>query len=178
MRFQKMLVPAAAALAAGAIAAGCGGDDDGDGRSAGGVYGGGQKTGEKGSQATAPAPGGNGAVAVADNPDLGRILVDSRGMTLYLFKKDKGGKSACSGACASVWPPLLSTGKPSARQGAQAGQLGTTKRRDGGNQVTYAGYPLYTYVGDKGPGDVNGNDFEQFGAEWYALTPAGTPPED
>src|SRR4051794_40496503 len=73
---------------------------------------------------------------------LGTILVDPHGMTLYLFMKDKKGKSACAGACAQDWPPLLVKGKPSAGKGAQAKLLGTTHRRSG-LQVTYNGHPVY-----------------------------------
>ena len=154
------------------VATGCGDDNGSDGDSGGGVYGGGSATSEEPSGAT-----GGGVVSVDDNSKLGQILVDGDGNTLYLFEKDKGGKSACYGACASVWPPYTGE-KPKAEGGAQSGQLGTTERSDGGTQVTYAGFPLYLYVGDKAPGDVNGNDFEQFGAEWYALTPSGEKPED
>ena len=154
------------------VATGCGDDNGSDGGSGGGVYGGGSATSEEPSGAT-----GSGVVSVDDSSKLGQILVDGDGNTLYLFEKDKGGKSACYGACASVWPPYAG-GKPKAEGGAQSGQLGTTERSDGGTQVTYAGFPLYLYVGDKAPGDVNGNDFEQFGAEWYAVTPEGETPED
>ena len=106
-------------------------------------------------------------------PKLGKVIVDAKGFTLYDFHKDKGGKSACYGACAKVWPPLLSEGQPQAGEGAMASKLGTTKRKDGTLQVTYAGWPLYTYEADKKPGDANGNDIDSFGAEWYALQPSG-----
>jgi predicted lipoprotein with Yx(FWY)xxD motif len=174
-RFRSSLTLACGTIALLAfviVAAGCGGDDNNGSNSSGGAYGGG------GSTTTTAAGSGGGAViiSVADNPKLGEILVDSKGNTLYYFLKDKNGKSACYGACASVWPPV--TGAAKGENGAQASKLGTTKRSDGGEQVTYNGFPLYTYVGDKKPGDTNGNDFEQFGAEWYALTPAGTKPAD
>lgn len=79
---------------------------------------------------------------------LGRILVDSRGHTLYLFEKDKGGKSTCAGNCAANWPPLIASGKPRAGTGAKASLLGTTKRADRRMQVTYDKHPLYTFVKD------------------------------
>ena len=104
-------------------------------------------------------------VSVASNPKLGKVLVDSKGFTLYDFHKDKGTTSACYGACAKVWPPLPDAAerrRPSG--GAQASKLGTTKRKDGTTQVTYAGHPLYTYVGDKKPGEANGNDLESSAA--------------
>jgi len=102
-----------------------------------------------------------------------RILVDSQGRTLYLFEADKGGKSNCDGPCATAWPPLLSTGAPQAAMGASAGLIGTTTRGDGTTQVTYAGHPLYYFVGDKAPGDTTGQDIDQFGAKWYVLAKDG-----
>jgi predicted lipoprotein with Yx(FWY)xxD motif len=72
---------------------------------------------------------------------------------------------------------VLSTGKPTAEKGAKAAKLGTTKRKDGMTQATYAGFPLYGYVKDTKPGDALGNNLDQFGAEWYALTPAGSKPK-
>jgi predicted lipoprotein with Yx(FWY)xxD motif len=130
--------------------------------------------------ASTPSAGGaSGAVAIstAKNPKLGNILVGADGKTLYYFEKDKGGKSSCYSACATVWPPVITTGKPTAGKGAIASKLGTTKRKDGTMQATYAGFPLYDYVKDAKPGDTLGNNLEQFGAEWYALTPAGTKPK-
>jgi predicted lipoprotein with Yx(FWY)xxD motif len=105
---------------------------------------------------------------------LGRILVDSRGRTLYLFEKDKNGKSACSGSCATAWPPVLTSGKPSATAGVKASLLGTTRRADGRLQVTYNGHPLYTFVKDTKKGQANGENVDAFGAEWYAVSAAGT----
>ena len=101
---------------------------------------------------------------------LGKILVDAKGRTLYLFEKDKHGKSACSGACAANWPPLLTTGKPKAGTGARASKLGTTKRSDGKTQVTYGGHPVYRFILDKNkPGSTKGEGVDAFGAEWYVL---------
>jgi predicted lipoprotein with Yx(FWY)xxD motif len=104
---------------------------------------------------------------------LGKILVDSKGRTLYLFEKDKGPTSTCSGACASTWPPFTTNGQPKAGSGVTASMLGTTKRSDGTTEVTYNGHPLYYYAGDSNPGDTNGQNLDQFGAEWYVLSPAG-----
>ena len=172
------------ALLAAAVA-GCGG---GESTGGGGVYGsgGGESTSEAssggrygGAKTTASTGTGEaGVVKAAKVGDLGTIIVDSEGLTLYDFHKDKGGASSCYGACAAAWPPLLTEGQPKAEAGAMASQLGTTKRKDGTVQVTYNGWPLYTYVGDKGPGEANGNDFSQFGAQWYALTPNGEEPGD
>jgi predicted lipoprotein with Yx(FWY)xxD motif len=104
---------------------------------------------------------------------LGRIIVNGRGHTLYLFEKDKRGRSACNGACAGYWPPLLTHGKPLASGGAKQALLGTIKRADGSRQVTYKGHPLYTYVLDTKRGQTNGEGSVLFGAGWDALSPAG-----
>jgi predicted lipoprotein with Yx(FWY)xxD motif len=105
---------------------------------------------------------------------LGKILVDGRSRTLYLFEKDKHGKSACSGDCAKNWPPLLTKGKPKAVSGVKSSLLGTTKRSDGTTQVTYNKHPLYTFVVDKNkPGSTKGEGVDAFGAEWYAVSPEG-----
>jgi predicted lipoprotein with Yx(FWY)xxD motif len=103
---------------------------------------------------------------------LGRVLVDAQGRTLYLFMKDKNDKSACAGACATGWPPLLTNGKPKAGAGAASKLLGTTVRRSG-RQVTYDGHPLYTYAGDSKAGQTNGEGSNAFGAAWYVLAPNG-----
>src|SRR3954463_3605473 len=105
---------------------------------------------------------------------LGRILVDAHGHTLYLFEKDKNGKSACSGACAAAWPPLIATAKPRAASGARASLLGTTKRADGRTQVTYNRHPLYTFVKDTKKGQTHGEGLTAFGGQWNAVSPAGT----
>jgi predicted lipoprotein with Yx(FWY)xxD motif len=105
---------------------------------------------------------------------LGTILVDAKGHTLYLFEKDKRGKSACSGACATNWPPLLTSGKPKAAGSARASQLATTRRSDGTTQVTYNGHPLYAFILDKGKvGSTKGEDVTAFGAAWYVVGPNG-----
>jgi predicted lipoprotein with Yx(FWY)xxD motif len=101
---------------------------------------------------------------------LGKIVVDGKSHTLYLFEKDKNGKSKCSGACATNWPPLLTKGKPKASGGVKASKLGTTKRSDGTSQVTYGGHPLYTFVVDQGkPGSTKGEGVKAFDAEWYVV---------
>jgi predicted lipoprotein with Yx(FWY)xxD motif len=105
---------------------------------------------------------------------LGPILVNSRGHTLYLFAKDRNGRSACTGSCAKFWPPLLSQSKPSAGAGVKASLLGTTKRSNGSLQVTYNKHPLYTYALDKQAGQTNGEGSSAFGARWYAVSARGT----
>jgi predicted lipoprotein with Yx(FWY)xxD motif len=168
---------AALALAAMLAIAGCGGsDDNGNGSaSSGGAYGSG---GGESSKPTDSSGGSAAVVSAATVGKLGRVIVDSKGLTLYDFHKDKGTKSACYRACASVWPPLTTSGAPKAGEGATTSKLGTTKRSDGTVQVTYAGHPLYTYTADTKPGDANGNDIDSFGAEWYALQPNGEEPKD
>jgi predicted lipoprotein with Yx(FWY)xxD motif len=118
---------------------------------------GGAGTNATGSAGPPKTPDGRSAtLGVANNGDLGKILDDSGGRTLYLFAKDTGTKSACTGACASAWPPLRASGKPIVGAGASASIVGTTPRSDGQRQVTYKGHPLYTYSGDRNPGDTNG----------------------
>lgn len=166
-------LPAIAVLALiSLLAIGCGGSDSGS-SSGGGPYGGSETT-ETTKSAASESSGGAAAVITASTAgDLGKVIVDSKGMTLYDFHKDKGGKSACYGACAKGWPPLLTEGKPQAGEGAMASKLGMVERTDGTVQVTYAGHPLYTFVEDKKPGEANGNDVSAFGAQWYALLPSG-----
>jgi predicted lipoprotein with Yx(FWY)xxD motif len=114
-----------------------------------------------------------GPVVSTASSSLGRILVDSRGHTLYLFGKDKNGKSACAGQCAANWPPLISSAKPRAGAGARASLLGTTKRADGRMQVTYNHHPVYTFVKDTKKGQTSGEGLNFFGGLWYAVSPAG-----
>jgi predicted lipoprotein with Yx(FWY)xxD motif len=118
--------------------------------------------------------GGMATIAMTKNPQLGPILTDSMGNTVYVFAKDSKGMSNCNGACASVWPPVTTTGKPTAGSGVLASKLGTTKRSDGSTQVTYGGRPLYTYTADSSPGDVTGNGVNTYGGLWYAVQPNGS----
>ncbi len=111
-------------------------------------------------------------VSIAKSP-LGRILVDSKGITLYDFVKDKGTTSACYGACAALWPPLTTKGKPLAGPGVRKSLLGTTKRKDGTLEVTYGGHPLYYFVTDRKPGQTTGQGVNQFGGPWWVLSAAG-----
>jgi len=125
-----------------------------------------------GAQSPTGANGKAATVGVAST-NLGDILVNSAGRTLYLFQKDSGTQSACTGACAAAWPPLLDKGKATVGSGADASKLGTTTRSDGTVQVTYQGHPLYLYAGDQKAGDTNGQGSTGFGAPWYALSPSG-----
>jgi predicted lipoprotein with Yx(FWY)xxD motif len=111
----------------------------------------------------------------AKSSELGPVLVNSEGLTVYAFAKDRGTMSSCSGPCAEAWPPVTTAGAPIRGEGAMASRLGTTKRKDGTSQVTYAGHPIYTFVEDSKPGETNGNGVFAFGAEWHALDGTGSP---
>jgi len=115
----------------------------------------------------------SGTVVKVGPSGLGRILVDSHGKTLYLWAHDKGRKSTCYGDCAQYWPPLVAHGKPVARRGARTNLIGTTRRRDGRMQVTYAGHPLYYFLQDTRPGQTSGEGLTGFGGRWDPLSAAG-----
>jgi len=123
--------------------------------------------------ASPAAPASMTVIAVADNPKLGKILVDGSGKTVYLFEADKGTASTCYGDCATYWPPVLTTGAPDAGAGVNASLLGTTSRKDGAKQVTYAGHPLYYVITDHQAGDTTGQGVNNFGAPWDAVGPSG-----
>jgi len=122
------------------------------------------------SESPAGAPGTT--VDVAKSP-FGRILVDSKGRTLYDFPPDMQGASTCYDACAALWPPVTTIGKPHAGAGVSGSLLGTTKRSDGKVEVTYNVHPLYYYVADTKRGQTTGQGLNQFGAPWWVLTPGG-----
>jgi predicted lipoprotein with Yx(FWY)xxD motif len=111
-------------------------------------------------------------VAVAPTPPLGKVLVDVRGETLYMFTKDKNGKSSCTAECLKFWVPLHTFGAPTAGTGVKANLLGTTNSGPGVSQVTYNKHPLYFFQGDQAPGDVKGQGFQ---GQWYAVDASGNP---
>jgi predicted lipoprotein with Yx(FWY)xxD motif len=154
-----------APLALTLIAAGCGAAASGYGTTA-------APYGSAGTQTT-PAAATPAAEVGTRASGLGRILVDARGRTLYLFARDMGVSSTCDGACAAAWPPLITMGRPQAGPGALPGELGTTRRADGTLEVTYNRHPLYLYAGDAATGDVTRQGLDQFGAKWYVLSPTG-----
>jgi predicted lipoprotein with Yx(FWY)xxD motif len=125
------------------------------------------------STGSASPAGSMATISVADNPKLGKILVDGSGKTLYLFEADKSTASTCYGDCASYWPPVLTAGAPHAGTGVNTSLLGTTQRKDGTKQVTYAGHPLYFVVTDHKAGDTTGQGVNNFGALWWVLSPSG-----
>jgi predicted lipoprotein with Yx(FWY)xxD motif len=126
--------------------------------------------------ASSPPPktaSGQAATVGISNTGIGQVLVNSQGHTLYLFKADQGTKSACTGACAGAWPPLLVNGKPTLGQGVNASLVGTAARPEGTTQLTYNGHPLYLFAQDQKAGETNGQGVSAFGAAWFALSSAG-----
>ena len=184
----------AAAVLGALVIAGCGSSNDettsesasggsaenasAEGGAYGGAYGGAGESSSTTAGETSSEGGGTTFVSTRKAGDLGQVIVNSEGMTLYDFHKDKGTKSSCYGACEGFWPPLTTSGEPMVKGGAQASMLGTTERKDGTMQVTYNGHPLYTFVKDEKSGEANGNDYKAFGAQWYALMPNGEEPAD
>lgn len=173
------LLPALAAVAV----AGCGSSSSSS--SAGNAS---QSSSSAGSTAAASSASGGGGYGAASTSSaaahpvralittkhdkLGTILAfGPKHLTVYLFERDHGKTSSCTGACAVNWPPVLGT--PSATGATRASQLGTIRRADGRTQVTYAGHPLYLFIKDKDSGDAYGEAVRAFGAEWYVLAPSG-----
>jgi len=170
MKFLRFTLIAAAALAFGIAVAACGGSSSssaapasGTNASAGGGAGGYGYGGGGGSSSASAV-----TLKTASSP-LGSILVDQDGKTLYLFEADS--KNKCSGGCLNLWPPIMANGKATAGSGVSAGMIGAAT---GSSQVTYAGHPLYWFSGDTKAGDTNGEGLDDFGGEWYAISPAGT----
>src|SRR5262245_41623145 len=105
--------------------------------------------------------------------DYGRILANGRGRALYLFTSDTGPTSTCYEACATAWPPYIVKSRPRAAGDAKPGLIGTTRRSDGRLQATYAGHPVYSYVGDNAPGEVLWQAVFEYGGYWYVLKANG-----
>ena len=154
---MKRLTPVLVGLVA-LLIAGCGSSDykssssspSGTPAAAANAYGGGAAT-----ASSTPSPGGE-AVVTTKTSKLGTVLAGAKGKTLYLFEADKGNASACSGACATAWPPLTTSGSATSAKSAVAGDLGTIKRSDGTKQVTYKGHPLYYFARTKTPATPTG----------------------
>jgi predicted lipoprotein with Yx(FWY)xxD motif len=151
---RRNLIKSSAAIAAAAtVLAGCGGNS---------------------TPASSQAPAKPDAtLGVANNSNLGNLLVDSEGDTVYLFEKDTSTKSTCTGACAKSWPPVPASSKPTVADGLSASKVGTTRRSNGKLQLTYAGHPLYTFQGDSQPGDASGQGVNAFGAQWFVVSSSG-----
>ncbi len=166
IHMHSKLVLTSASAAVALLAAGCGGS-----------------TPSTSSASPSPSSAATGTtIAVATNATMGQILVDGRGMTVYLFVADTTTAATCNNqldfqsngqTCAQVWPPVLTTGAPRAGAGAEASILGTTMRSDGKIQVTYAGHPLYYFVADYAPGLATGQGINGFGALWWVVTSSG-----
>lgn len=105
---------------------------------------------------------------------FGDVLFDGKGRAIYLFTKERGSTSRCYGDCAVAWPPVLTRGAPTAGAGVTGSKLGTTKRKGGKRQVTYAGKPLYYYITDRRPGQITCHDVFEFGGTWYVVKPDGS----
>jgi predicted lipoprotein with Yx(FWY)xxD motif len=125
-----------------------------------------------GASARADRAAARATVAVAKST-YGQILFDGRGFALYAFTRDPRGRSACSGACAKAWPPYIVRGRLVAGGGTRASLLGTTRRADGSRQLTYAGRPLYYYVGDREAGQVLCQNVVEFGGTWLVVRGSG-----
>lgn len=169
MRRFRLAVVGAAAFVTITAASGCSNGDGGSSDSTSATPS--SKASSKASSVT--QAGDEATVKTASAGDLGTILVDEKGRTLYLFEKDTSPTSTCDEACAEAWPPLEASGKPSADGSAQSKLLDTSKRSDGKTQVTYNGHPLYRYQADSKPGDTTGQGLDQFGAKWFVLDADG-----
>ena len=127
------------------------------------------------SGSSSPAAGsGSGLVITTKSGSAGAFLTDGSGRAVYLWAKDGKDSSACSGACAGAWPPVTTTGAVAASGGVNQADLSTITRSGGAKQVVYDGHPLYYFSGDSGPGQVNGQGSDGFGAKWWLVDPAGT----
>jgi predicted lipoprotein with Yx(FWY)xxD motif len=159
MKRSSLLLPLAAPVVVAALA-GCGSS--------------GNATAAAAPPSTATAAAHGHALSLRST-SLGRVIVDSKGHTLYSFGHDLKNKSRCAGACASNWPPALSKGKakPKVGAGIKTAKLRVIKRSDGGRQLSYAGHPLYRYVGDSKPDDVNGQGLNFFGGVWNVISGSG-----
>jgi predicted lipoprotein with Yx(FWY)xxD motif len=152
---RKSVLGAVVAALAVVLTACGGGDDQGSGATA---------------TTAAAQPAAEGTVAVAST-GLGEVLVDAKGRTLYVFTKDKGDQSVCSGKCAAAWPALTVTGGATPGTGVQASLLSTSKQTNGSTQVTYGGKPLYYFAGDAAPGETKGQGLN---GVWFVVRGDGS----
>ena len=112
------------------------------------------------------------SIEVATDPALGKILVDGKGMTLYVFTKDAPDQSNCDAKCQAKWPPLVASGTPKLGPGVDASLIGSAKLADGAKIITYDHMPLYYFINDSQPGQTTGEDV---GSVWYVVSPDGKP---
>jgi predicted lipoprotein with Yx(FWY)xxD motif len=161
---KRLFGLAALAVVSALVLAACGGSS----------YGGNKSTSTGATSTPAPAATSTAATTIsAKSSSLGTFLVDGKGRTLYLWDADHGAMSTCNGDCATDWPPLTTNAKPKAGAGVKASLLGTSKRADGTQEVTYAGHPLYYFAGDTAAGQSTGQGSGAFGAPWWVVSPAG-----
>jgi predicted lipoprotein with Yx(FWY)xxD motif len=120
------------------------------------------------------ASASGGTVITTATSSAGTFLTSSSGRAIYLWVKDTGDASTCSGACAGAWPPVTVTGSVTAGGSAKPSDLGTITRSDGTKQVTYDGHPLYYFSGDPGAGTATGQGSDSFGAKWWLVAPSGS----
>lgn len=168
---KRLSVLAVPLLIAALAAAGCGSSNSssGSGSTSSDSSSSGAST-TSGSSGGATQTSASTAVKTASVAKVGTVLVGPQGRAVYVYTPDTGTTSTCYGACATAWPPLTTSARATAGSGAMASQLGTTKRRDGTVQVTYAGHPLYYFAGDKSPGTANGQGLEGI---WWVMTAGG-----
>ena len=160
---------ASSVLIAGLLAfAGCGGDDDPPASK--------QASGKPdpvmSKEPDSKPPAAKGTAITLGDSEFGSMLFDSRKQAIYIFQRDETGRSVCYGECAAAWPPVLTKGKPQAREGVKQSLLGTIERKDGNRQVTYAGKPLYFYVNES-PGQVLCHNVDLNGGLWWVIGPDG-----
>jgi predicted lipoprotein with Yx(FWY)xxD motif len=167
MRLRTTTALATRAIAA-VVAAGCGGSSGSTSSSAAAA----SPSTTMAASSSSSTSSGAATVKTASSP-LGTLLVDAKGRTLYLWEADKGSTSTCNGGCAAAWPPLTTTGHPKAAGGAKASLLGTSKRADGSTEVTYAGHPLYYYVGDTKRWQILCQNVREYGGLWLVVAPSG-----
>ncbi|HEY5400944.1 MAG TPA: hypothetical protein VIL16_36725 [Trebonia sp.] len=127
-----------------------------------------------GSSSSAGASSSGGTVITTASSSAGTFLTNGSGRAVYLWAKDTGDMSNCTGACAGAWPPVTTTAAATATGSAKASDIGTITRSDGTKQVTYDGHPLYYFSGDSGAGTATGQGSDGFGAKWWLVAPAGT----
>lgn len=154
------------AVGAALLVAACGGGSSSSTGAAGGSPAGASSSG--GSAST------SGSTVMTTASSSGGTILTDGGRAVYLWSKDSGGKSACSGACAGVWPAVTAKGTVTGSGGVRASDLGTITRPDGTKQVTYHGHPLYFYSGDTGKGMASGQGINGFGAKWWLVSPSGS----
>lgn len=172
----RTVTATAAALLFAAAVAGCSGSGSDNDSHTTGSHDGGRKVEVAASASASASASATSAAKPTLNVakgSLGKILVDDKGRTLYLFDKDTKTKSNCTGACAAAWPPLTDKTKPTLGSGLKADLLTTIDRSGGMKQVAYNGHPLYRFQGDTKAGNTNGQGLDQFGAKWYVVDPAG-----